>query len=292
MTLMDPSQFVEITTVIGCGMVCKYCPQAALRANYGSTTKLMTVDVFRTCIHKIPTSVEIHFSGFAEPWLNPEATDMCLYAHHRGHPIQVYSTLIGMSGSDLTRIRHIRLAGRGLCVHLPDADGLMRLTLTDEYINVLSMILAQNDELTSNLRLVCIGRLHPVIADLLRAFRTECRAPAVVSRGANLDVRPFERSQQPEYRKGAIRCRWRKIGRQPVLLPNGDLYLCCCDYSLRHRMGSLLEVDTYQDVWHGEDFLRFLELLDSEDSDLLCRRCEGSTPRYSAQITSTGGYSN
>lgn len=47
---------------------------------------------------------------------------------------------------------------------------------------------------------------------------------------------------------------------QNVVLPNGDVYLCCMDYGLKHKLGNLLQTN-------------FNDLKRVEDYDL-CRKCE------------------
>lgn len=45
----------------------------------------------------------------------------------------------------------------------------------------------------------------------------------------------------------------------PVVMPNGDLYLCCMDYNLDHRLGDLLN-QKYEDI-------------DIKDNYRLCKSC-------------------
>ena len=81
---------MEITTVIGCRVQCTFCPQTLLMDKYEEkniTDKItwgkpviMSFDTFKTCLDKLPKNVETDFSGYAEPWLNPECTKMILFA--------------------------------------------------------------------------------------------------------------------------------------------------------------------------------------------------------------------
>jgi hypothetical protein len=71
-----------------------------------------------------------------------------------------------------------------------------------------------------------------------------------VSRGGNLWETKEHKGvciNSPEYR-------------QNVVLPNGDVYLCCMDYGLKHKMGNLLE--------QSFDDLR------REDNYDICKHCE------------------
>ena len=53
--------------MIGCPLMCTYCPQDNLRDAYGDDVKYMTFDTFRTAIDRLPWDVRIDFSGMAEP---------------------------------------------------------------------------------------------------------------------------------------------------------------------------------------------------------------------------------
>ena len=94
------ASLMEINTNIACRVQCDFCPQTLLIDKYSSKNKiknidygnpaLMSFETFKTCLDKIPKSVTILFSGYTEPFLNPECTKMILYAHNSGYTIQVY----------------------------------------------------------------------------------------------------------------------------------------------------------------------------------------------------------
>ena len=60
-----------------------------------------------------------------------------------------------------------------------------------------------------------------------------------------------------------------KLFHNNVVLPNGDVYLCCMDYALKHNIGNLF--DTHFD---SLDRARVVELSNQEGSDIICRQCE------------------
>ena len=110
---------LEITTKIGCRVNCEYCPQAKLIREYHKRSEitLMSLDIFRTCIEKLPSTIDLHFSGMCEPWLNLECADMILHANERGHRILVSTTLAGLTVADIERIDSIDF--KKFNVHLP-----------------------------------------------------------------------------------------------------------------------------------------------------------------------------
>ena len=119
---------LEVTTVASCTVRCTYCPQDALKAAYrqDSQHRLRPED-FDVVLAKLPAHVRIDFSGFVEPWLNPDCTAMLENALRRGFSVAVYTTLQGMNDPErvctlLTQYAHqVEI----VCLHLPDEVGNM-----------------------------------------------------------------------------------------------------------------------------------------------------------------------
>lgn len=54
-----------------------------------------------------------------------------------------------------------------------------------------------------------------------------------------------------------------------IVVPNGDVYLCCMDYALKHYIGNLFETDFY-----NLDRSKLIELANiKDDTELICRKC-------------------
>jgi len=71
---MDKSSF-EITSQIGCSVQClKYCPQELIIFRYKGQRHL-SLDVFKQFISTVPSSVQITFAGFVEPFVAIDALD-------------------------------------------------------------------------------------------------------------------------------------------------------------------------------------------------------------------------
>ncbi len=258
-------RWLEITTMMGCQNLCDYCPQVLLLRRYRGQPRVLMMDTFRECIDKVPKEVDIHFSGYSEPWLNPNCTEMLLYAFTRGHGIAAYTTLVGMSTDDIDRIRHVPFST--FLVHLPDADGLMKVEPDDNYLALLHYV--ETAEL-SGLTYRTIGVQHPKITGLIGPKPEEpIHGDFVHSRAGN--VNPLVISGPPPL-EGPIRCAKNRTTKN-VLLPNGDVTLCCMDYGLRHVLGNLLE-DDYERLHRSAEFRRVLSSFATNHDDSLCRRCE------------------
>ena len=53
----------------------------------------------------IPSTIGINFTGYVEPFLNPEATDMIIHSFKKGHELLLNTTLMGMKIEDWNRIK-------------------------------------------------------------------------------------------------------------------------------------------------------------------------------------------
>ncbi|UCE19903.1 MAG: SPASM domain-containing protein [Gemmatimonadota bacterium] len=255
---------LEITTKIGCTIDCNYCPQPRLISNYRKRSHIfdMSMDVFRKCIDKVPSHVNIHFSGMSEPWLNHECTKMFLYANERGHKILASTTLMGMYTEDIELLEKMHFTAFN--VHLPSAgDGGEKIEVDEQYLNLLERLL--KSRIRINLRF--LGEtLHSDINTFLKNKRIE--HVQIHTRAKNREIKNVP---QPPVRHGVIGCR--RNFRQNVLLPNGDVVLCCMDYGLQHVLGNLLR-ENYESLFHSPEFLKIKAGLNNEKIDILCRECD------------------
>src|ERR1700758_730845 len=70
-TLRFRVRHLEITTMIGCKVACIYCPQDKISRRYFGSNRMMKFDDFKIYVQRVPRHVVLHFTGFAEPLLNP-----------------------------------------------------------------------------------------------------------------------------------------------------------------------------------------------------------------------------
>jgi Iron-sulfur cluster-binding domain len=246
---------LEITTVASCTIRCTFCPQDALKENYPSdTAHRLSIESFKTVLGKLPPYVRVDFSGFVEPWLNPDCTEMLALALGAGFSVSVYTTLQGMR--DPARVVELLevCADRVevLCLHLPDAHGNMTGHKDDLYWRqALNEFMALHRRgAIKRFEFVTMsdaGEMSAVIpVDRLIRWEASDRA-GTLPRGAVSG----QRVEPPVEHAGALGCSFTPFYDQNVLLPNGDVVLCCNDYSLRHKLGNLLE-QSYLDLFAGQ----------------------------------------
>jgi hypothetical protein len=239
---------LEITTKIGCSNACTCCNQAMLAAAYykqrspfETQPTLMSLETFKGILVNIPPSVDITFSGFCEPYLNPQTTTMMRLSKSRGHRLHLYSTLVGASSDDISAIADIK--PDTIVIHRPD----------DTYFKYQLQTWEKGYRLFQQLRIE--HKVHT-----LSAQNVHSRAGTAFA--SNIYIR------------GKIACKtggMRKLNNN-VVLPNGCVQTCCMDYFLRHSLGNLL-TQTWDEIHSGDKYKEIIRLMDEEDNQLLCRKC-------------------
>jgi hypothetical protein len=260
---------LTITTNIGCVNDCVYCPQRKVLEGYETRggPRSLTLNDYQDYLRKIPPSVKIAFGGFSEPWGNPNCTKMLLLAHERGHEIDVYTTLVGMSVEDIHLIKDIPFESV-FVVHLPDNEGHAKIKVSQLYIEVLRELTAAK---VKNLYLVLqqYGKnkasLHHQIVEVLRSSKVyvdSCHTWAGLVGDKTVNVGwgfPYLGGCPRFYRN--------------VLLPNGEVILCCWDMGLKHVLGNLKEKD-YNSIFQSKEFARIKTGFSRKDPDVLCSHCD------------------
>jgi len=180
----------------------------------------MSFRTFFRCMRSVLKDVQIMFAGMSEPFMNQSCLDMICLASESGHEVSVYTTTVGLRNRDATYLGAIPF--KAFVVHEVD--------VTSPEILKRCSVLADN-------------------------FSIERRIWASShSRAGNLNGK-----SHPNH-KGNLSCSASPDFHHNVLMPNGDVHLCCMDYSLKHKIGNLLT-----DKW--EDLKR------PKKGVALCRKC-------------------
>ncbi len=243
-------------------MQCTYCPQASHMANYKVKSKnfQLSLEDFKKFIGTIPPSVQMVFAGMAEPFLNKEGVSMVEHAFDKGHMISVYTTAEGLTKEDIDRLKRINY--NHFCLHVPDAGGLMNLKVGERYLDVLKYL--WDSGIVKNT--MCIGTIHPDVARITGPIADGSKG--LYSRGGNLKELMIPR------KTGRLHCTsCTDELNHNVLMPNGEVLLCCMDYNQKHVIGNLHSM-TYGELFQSDEYKRVRQGMLDESVDILCRRCE------------------
>jgi hypothetical protein len=220
---------IEITTAIGCPIQCRYCPQDVLKGAYKGE-KVLDLPKFIQICEKIPQDVDIHFSGMCEPFINLDAIEMVEYAAKK-HAVSIFTTLKGLNIPKYERLRELKF--RWFCVHIPDGQLNTKLKCNPEYLQLLRHV-TNNQPECEKFWFSVHGDYHPAVVPIVLGYECE---NTMIDRAGNLDLAwsKFDHSRP-------VRCACGSFN-QNVLLPNGDVVLCCMDYGMKHVIGNLVSQD-------------------------------------------------
>ena len=260
---------LAITTNVGCRNRCSYCPQKSFMGSYkklsGDTS--MSFDTFASCIRSVPRKICLSFSGFSEPWLNPDCTRMILHAHRQNFKIRVNTTLIGIQPEDIHQLKPIPFIK--FVVHLPDDQELTHICVDESYLENLLLILELKPQnLMWKFHSSSGASIHPQVRELLDGHRVPISYFGLNSRAGKVDSGTDY--QVPNHGRVLRKC---QDFHHNILLPNGDVALCHMDWSMKHILGNLLTMD-YSEIHTGEAYKKLLESLEQPGEDILCRECE------------------
>ena len=261
---------LAITTMVGCRNRCSYCPQDSFIRSYRKRSDVtrMSPDTFIRCMETVPRNVAISFSGFSEPWLNPECTRMVLHANRLGYRIRINTTLIGMKPEDIAAIKPVPFIK--FVVHLPDDQNLTGIRVDGPYLDNLVRLLENKPaNLTWKFHPSSSGAgIHPQVTGILQKYRTGVKYFGLNNRAGTV----VTGQGYHMVNRGRI-LRECQDFHHNILLPNGDVVLCHMDWSMKHVLGNLL-TGTYAALYTGREFRDLQKALLEPDTDILCRHCE------------------
>ena len=247
---------LEITTHIGCPINCMDCPQKLLLSKYEGKRNLSLSD-FKTAVDKVPSGTRIDFSGMCEPFANRHCADMILYAAEKGFPLALYTTLQGATMLDYQRLKDVQY--EVVTIHLPDKDGRSHFQITEDYLEVLSFWNCDNYS--------CHGQIDERV---LPYIKNRNLITYMHDRAGNVEGRPHLFIHSDQY----LFCitSGRDMNHN-VLLPNGDVLMCCMDYGMTGMFGNLL-TQSYEEVLGSDAACAMRATLDKGES--ICRHCSNA----------------
>lgn len=276
---------LEITTMVGCPLNCTFCPQDQIRNAYGKVNeKYMSLDTFNMIMDRTPQHVRIDFSGMAEPWANPNATAMLQSALKRGKRVAIYTTLFGITVDDSVHMTtnifpNFENQVDVICLHLPDDNMNMRgYKKSTEYravlANFLSMVVGGSFPIQKfqAMTMEKTGKVHKDLEDMLPKLGNwigHSRAGSLNNDKEMLEVKNPPKNSFP------LLCKSTPFYDHNVVLPNGDVLLCCMDYGTKHVIGNIIKYG-YWSIFASQQLtrLRIENQKPGYSTCSICKACE------------------
>ena len=274
---MRNSKLLEISTVVGCTVNCKFCPQDVLLKRYfqdnRSRQRVMTVENFKLILEHTPQDCIIDFSAMAEPFDNPDCLEMIWLACAAGRKVYLFTTLAGVSEEVVDQL--IKLPVFYVTLHVADKCGYAHIPTTETYYrNVEKVINAKKTDGTPFIDFIN-AQTDPDerVAEIVKGKYEVMRS--VQDRAGNVSVEGSQHRERAISPEEKIKCCFCGDDlSNSVVLPDGTMLICNMDYGMSHVLGNLYEED-YDTVRSKGELQRVLRALKCEErmDNLLCRRC-------------------
>lgn len=254
--------FLEVTTIIGCPNQCEYCPQDLFLSKYKSEKRELSLEDFKTAVGKLPPDSTIAFAGFSEPVLASNFIDMLLYVHEKKMRLMLLTTLVGLSIDAYDIIRHLEFDH--LSIHLPDKASKTVINITDEYLELLEYVVKNPPKGTF---LLCEHSLplHDKIAHLI----DDSLLLNIHDRSGNVETKD---EILHCHHIGNIKCGHRFLdGNSGILLPNGDIELCCSSWGLEATLGNIL-TQSWEEIMDSPVYHKVCKG-NQNGEETICRKC-------------------
>lgn len=243
---------VELTLSLPCKNRCSYCPQTVLAESYCGVDT-MQADVMKAVVDKLPAETGIHFGGFGEPFQHPACMEWLRIACKHFQDVQLYTTLAGATVDNVQALWKLPVK---VFVHLPDGKYFRAPDWYDDVVVLMSKSCPDIQYLT-------VSDDGIAARSWSRHLGREVSTEKIVSRSGLVGF------VDDGYKAGATRCRDNRQ-RQPVILPDGTMVICCNDYGCRNIIGNIVhdKVSTVEAT-----IAAFEEAMADTARDTLCNKC-------------------
>ena len=262
-----------ITTTIGCPVKCRYCPQRNFVEAYMSRPnpiQMLEMNTFKKFLGKMSKDVIISFTGMVEPFANPKTLDMILYAMEKGHMVRVFSTMYNQTIESYKTFKdHPNL--KTFDLHVPDCQGNTQFSITDRYLELVRYIF-NNPPKYGKLWTSCLG-VDGGIHEKLKSIINVNPNPINSIHGLvyNNHVNHGDAKLSCKYDCGRLDNPNAGVG---MLFPNGDVTGCTQDWELKHIIGNIHEVDSWEELMRSPQRKEFINSLEDSKITSICRTCE------------------
>lgn len=93
---------LEITSTIGCAMMCDYCPQTLINSERRKKNLNRKLDLndFKKFMEKVSNKTQIHWSGYSEPLAHENFPDFANHLKENNYKQIISTTMFGRRNSE------------------------------------------------------------------------------------------------------------------------------------------------------------------------------------------------
>lgn len=268
---------VQIELTEGCNKLCSFCSLNAIRTAPGQNLKFMTVDTAKILAPKLAEFVpekRYEFAMHGEPLTNPDKYEILKIIRDACPKAQIQITTNGKitlkrMQETLEKLFDIGVDFILMDTYYPERDDLWKEAATLKNIRVLDFYKDCNDEKTNPYRNHhrALNRTL-ILLDDLEKKDGDSKNRVIYNQGGNSPYNPFLK----EPLKKTCTLPFRDL----TILYNGDVRLCCDDWSGEYTCGNVLE-NSLEEIWFGDKFNAARKMLSNKRRDFgPCINCNAS----------------
>jgi radical SAM protein with 4Fe4S-binding SPASM domain len=268
-------------------MMCEYCPQTLINSERRrkNIDRKLEFDNFKKLMQNVSNKTQIHWSGYSEPLAHENFPEFANYLKENNYRQIISTTMFGRKNSEKFMSEFDGF--KSVTFHLPDDKNLMKLKIKEEYLqNLENAIKFQASYIKDEVYFLVFGdNFAPEVEKILKKLvkeniilenSIEVRKH-LHSRAGSIDVDNLKevndvKKDNESYvvdKSKRYYCSHKRLN-QGVLLPNGDINLCCHDYSLNSIIGNLHN-QNLDDIYKQK---KIFKQGFSQGNNSICQKCE------------------
>tara|TARA_Y100001973_G_scaffold102270_1_gene166976 strand:- start:2176 stop:3051 length:876 start_codon:yes stop_codon:yes gene_type:complete len=251
---------IEMTLTSACPMMCSYCPQSSFIRGYKSLKtggEDMTLENYKAILSNVDVIGYVAFTGFTEPLRNKDWFDIVSHTINEGYRTIINTTLFKVSSEDIDKLVSLDIP---ISIHITDSKQEFPIKTYEEFIR----------KYKGEIRLNYFSRKGYDIAQKLNA---PSHGGRVHDRGGNV---PPDKAPKTPLIKGPVACTTKRQYSN-VVVPNGDVSVCCSDFGLEHILGNLLTTKL-SEIHKSLKMKNFNNKMKEGNEDFICNKCWYATP--------------
>jgi len=266
---------LELSLKVGCSINCWFCPQKLYKERYFSISKdtrhQMTTEDFLKIVKNLSESKvrRLLFSGYCENFLNPKALEIISIAKGNRFQVSIITTGVGLKKEDILSLSRLEMDRVTVSLDPSNSDiWPIKGNISERWRNITYIL-----ENIKNTQIVIVAKESEKNSRRIIETENFCLQNKLKyridlhNRAGNLHYGSIIDNSAllpPLYCSRPM---------TNVVQPNGDLSLCCMDWSLQHILGNLYEQE-YNEIIENAFVKNILEnLYYGAIDELLCKHC-------------------
>ena len=272
--LLADNPELEINTVIGCPVNCKYCTQDVFISKYFEKDKnrqrWMTLENFVAVLSNTPDDCIINFAALSEPFVNHDCVAMIKMACDVGRTVLLFSTFVGATDEEIDEV--LELPIHAITLHCADSKGYAKIPTDGNYYGRMEKILNASKPDGTPMVVGVSAQTEPT-----KEMVELCKGKHEIKYSLHDRVGYLKDSRLASVKtphKGRFLCsRCGPKLNSHMVCPDGTVVLCNNDFGMNFNLGNIYN-QTFDEIQESTVLKTVLRGMNGDDSlELICMKC-------------------